>query len=85
MIEPNETRVHTVFEGAVNLPPEDQRRFLDEQCGSDRSLRDQVEKLLRWDAAAGQEFLERSSASLESSVATSRLRPARSRRNERFG
>ncbi len=72
MIEPGETRVREVFDEAVSLPPEDQRRFLDEQCGSDRSLRDQVEKLLRWDAAAGQEFLEKSPASLESSVATSR-------------
>ena len=72
MIEPGETRVREVFEEAVSLPPEDHRRFLDEQCGSDRSLRDQVEKLLRWDAAAGQEFLENSPASLESSVATSR-------------
>ena len=65
MIDPDETRVHELFEKALPLSLEDQRRFLDEQCGSDRALRVQVEKLLKWDAAAGPEFLEKSSAGLD--------------------
>ena len=77
MIEPDETRVHEVFEVAANLPAEDQRRFLDEQCGSDGALRVEVEKLLKWDAAAGREFLEQSPADLESTVLRSREAPGK--------
>ncbi len=69
MIAPEETRVHKVFEGAVSLPPEDQRRFLDERCGSDLALRAQVEKLLEWDAAAGSGFLKQSPVRLQETMA----------------
>ena len=57
------------------MPPDDRRRFLDQQCGSDDALRAQVERLLNWDAAAGPKFLEGSAANLAETAASSREGP----------
>jgi len=65
----DDPRIHDVFEGAVKLPAEHRERFLDEQCGSDRALRVQVEELLKWDAAAGHGFLEQLPSTLTHALA----------------
>jgi serine/threonine protein kinase len=44
--EPDATRVVTVFESAVDLPPEERARFLDRECAGDAALRAEVESLL---------------------------------------
>jgi hypothetical protein len=46
-----------VLEQALELPPEDRARWLDQACGGDAALWAQVEALLQADAAAGR-FLE---------------------------
>jgi serine/threonine protein kinase len=46
-------RVQALFEGAVDLDPGQRRAFLDRECDGNAALRDEVEKLLRADAAAG--------------------------------
>ena len=65
MLEDSQTRLHQLFEQAVDLPPKGRSRFLNEQYGADSTLRAQVEKLLEWDAAAGDEFLECSAIAAE--------------------
>ncbi|MHC5111374.1 MAG: hypothetical protein ACYTHJ_16020 [Planctomycetota bacterium] len=47
------------------------RNVLEEQCESDRELRTQVEALLKWDAAAGPEFLRNSSSSVHDELESS--------------
>ncbi len=69
MLEDSQTRLHQLFEQAVDLPPTGRARLLDEQCGADSALRAQLEKLLEWDAAAGDEFLECSGITAEHEAA----------------
>jgi serine/threonine-protein kinase len=47
-----------LFEEALELPPAERRRWLEQRCGGNAALRQQVEALLQADAAAGN-FLER--------------------------
>ena len=46
-------RVKALFDGALNLPPEQRAAFLDVACGSDVGLRGEVESLLAAHAEAG--------------------------------
>jgi serine/threonine-protein kinase len=45
-------RIERLFQEAVSLPPDDRDRFLGDHCQSD-SERGEIEKLLKYDAAAG--------------------------------
>ena len=49
--------VDRLFDQALELPPSDRQRWLDESCAGDPALRNQLEALLQADAAAGN-FLE---------------------------
>ncbi|HWW01157.1 MAG TPA: serine/threonine-protein kinase [Candidatus Acidoferrum sp.] len=50
-------REKAVFVGALaNTDPEQRRQFLDQACGADQALRDQVEKLLALSQSAGDFF-----------------------------
>ncbi len=51
--------VEELFQQAIDLPPDQRRRFLDERCGSDEALRLEVESLLRYEREAPESFLER--------------------------
>src|SRR5579872_7010941 len=42
-------RIEILFEAAAELTAEEQSRFLDEQCGSDRELRQKLSEMLRRD------------------------------------
>jgi eukaryotic-like serine/threonine-protein kinase len=46
-------RVREVFDGALEVTPDERRAFLDSACGSDAELRQEVESLLRSDEGAG--------------------------------
>ncbi len=46
MSEPREERIEELVESAQGLAEDDQRRFLEEQCGDDDALRNEVESLL---------------------------------------
>ena len=50
-------RIDSVFSGALPLPPDAQRVYLDKSCASDPDLRAEVERLLAASAEAG-DFLE---------------------------
>jgi serine/threonine-protein kinase len=47
------SQVDVLFAAVLDIPAADRRAFLDEGCGSDRDLRQQVERLLAADASAG--------------------------------
>jgi eukaryotic-like serine/threonine-protein kinase len=49
-------RVENIFHQAVELVPEARSGFLDEACGTDQSLRRQVDLLLKHDAESGATF-----------------------------
>jgi hypothetical protein len=50
MTEPKPQRVRALFDQAADLPPTDQRAFLDACCPDDPDLRARVEYLLACDA-----------------------------------
>src|SRR5690349_20040974 len=50
-------KVDQLFEAALEREPKDRAAFLDDACGSDRDLRREVEKMLRFDERA-QEFIK---------------------------
>ena len=50
--------VRQILEQALELPPGERSRFLDEACNSDTGLRAEVESLLAADQQASREFLE---------------------------
>jgi len=52
-------QVEELFQQAIDLPPDQRGRFLDERCGSDEALRREVELLLRYGREAPESFLER--------------------------
>ena len=59
MSESRWERVGDLFEQALALAPDEQARFLDQQCGDDADLREEVESLLASEAAvAEQGFLQ---------------------------
>jgi len=60
-------RVQALFHAAAACAPEERRRFLESECGSDRELLDEVESLLAHDEAAGG-LLDRGLATAASSV-----------------
>lgn len=68
--------IQELFRSAVELPPVEQREFLDQACAHDRALRTSVESLFESDRAAGR-FIE--NAVLD---AGSLLRPERPLRSE---
>jgi hypothetical protein len=47
-------RVKEVFRRALDRREEDQQRFLDEECGADQEVRQEVESLLRYHVSAPQ-------------------------------
>lgn len=49
--------LRTLFEAAMDLPPERQREYLEQACPDDPALRDEVLSLLAADAAAPPDFL----------------------------
>ncbi|MHC5114503.1 MAG: tetratricopeptide repeat protein [Planctomycetota bacterium] len=51
-------RAKEIFLEAAALPPDERPPLLDERCGSNDALRAEVERLLRSDAATGDDFLE---------------------------
>ncbi len=51
--------VEELFQQAIDLPPDQRGRFLDERCGSDEALRAEVESLLRYEGEAPESFLKR--------------------------
>lgn len=56
-------KVEELFQAALDLPPEERTRLLDEACRDDRALRSAVEELLASERAASR-FFERPAASL---------------------
>ena len=50
-------RIERLFQEAVSLPPDQRDRFLGDHCQSD-SERGEIEKLLKYDAAAGSGLTE---------------------------
>ena len=55
MIDPQRyARVKEVFRRALDRREEDQRRFLDKECGADQEVRQEVESLLRYHVSAPQ-------------------------------
>lgn len=50
-------KIESLFQSAVELAPSEASVYLDEACGDDKDLRDEVEKLLRSDREAS-EFIE---------------------------
>jgi tetratricopeptide (TPR) repeat protein len=50
----NWERIQDLFSAAVDLPPEDQARFLDQHCGPDHDVRREVESLLAADPKMGE-------------------------------
>jgi len=65
----NEPREKAVFCQALEISdPEQRRQFLDDACGADRALRQQVEKLLALSPSAG-DFFEECAPALESAPA----------------
>jgi serine/threonine protein kinase len=60
-------RVKQVFQSALDRPPEERTRFLDEICGADRALQRGVESLLVAHEQAG-EFAERPAIAGSSAV-----------------
>ncbi|MGD2068493.1 MAG: serine/threonine-protein kinase [Gemmatimonadota bacterium] len=52
-------RVQQIFHDALQRPPSARPAFLDEQCGGDRDLQEQVEALLEEDARGGATVLDR--------------------------
>jgi WD40 repeat protein/predicted Ser/Thr protein kinase len=53
MAEDRRSRVRQIFDQAAELPPEQRPPFLDAACRDDPALRAEVEALLAYDAAAG--------------------------------
>jgi WD40 repeat protein/tRNA A-37 threonylcarbamoyl transferase component Bud32 len=51
-VRPDPDQVRALFDAAVALPADEQRRYLEEHC-SDRALRQRVERLLAADAGVG--------------------------------
>ena len=51
-------RAEDLFHAALKRPPKDRQAFLDEACGEDAELRQQVEQLISKDEQAGN-FLEK--------------------------
>ena len=51
--------VEELFQRVADLPVEEHGRFLDQYCGSDVSLRSELESLLRHEGEASQSFLQR--------------------------
>lgn len=45
-------RVKTIFSDAAERPPAERRRFLEDACGGDRDLMEEVESLLRYDGVS---------------------------------
>ena len=41
-------QIESLFHAAYEKPAEERERFLDEACGSDQTLRREVESLLAW-------------------------------------
>lgn len=64
MNETNRDRADELFERALGLPPQQQVKFVEKHCGSDLHLLNHVKQLLKWDAAAGVNFLGRQTASV---------------------
>jgi non-specific serine/threonine protein kinase/serine/threonine-protein kinase len=74
-----------IFLEAVALSAGERESLLDERCGSDEALRDEVERLLRCDAATGDGFLEGGpGADLEEALKTAPA-PASRRTGQRVG
>lgn len=57
----------TIFTEALERAPDDRMAFLREACGSDQSLRERIDRLLRLHDSAGQ-FLDRPAAALKLTV-----------------
>ena len=75
-------RLIELFEQAIELPPDERARLLDEQCADDAPLRMEVERLLRADQQSSR-FLETPPAivaSTRDAIACRRIRPAAFRR-----
>jgi hypothetical protein len=53
----NWERIQDLFSAAVDLPREDQARFLDEHCGSDPTMRRELESLLAADPKMGEKLV----------------------------
>jgi len=51
-------RIKEIFEEAIELPTNQQDRFLEHRCGSDAALRAKIKELLRHDALTKGKFLE---------------------------
>lgn len=53
------SRIETLFQRALDLPEDHRNLFLTQECGADRDLRDEVDKLLEHYSSAGVDFLTR--------------------------
>ena len=82
-------RIETLFDAALQLPPEQRHRFLDEQCGSDVNLRDQIAEMLRNDGTGAKvQYIVQQAAAAVAETNNSwegrRLPPIRARYRDRF-
>jgi non-specific serine/threonine protein kinase/serine/threonine-protein kinase len=68
-------RARAIFLEALDLAPDRRRKLLDERCGDDAHLRDEVLTLLAYDAATGQ-FLDEPAVTPDLAPTRSRSRPA---------
>jgi len=59
-------KVKSLFDAALEFAPNQRRQFLDESCGTDDGLRQEVEKLL--DSFADDSFMEQPAAAQVASV-----------------
>ena len=77
-------RAEVIFQQAVELPPEQQRAFLDTQCGSDSTLRREVETLLGVSDAALNNFLRTPAPAAEQNRVADEAAPLWSARIGRY-